>query len=193
MPHCLHPAIADDSQALQNRRELGRDRPLTRRTKLSAGPVQKRQVLVELHAWQGCSCQKHCEFVTNVVSVVQERGLSCRTRRGRVSRSESQSRVLRPKRKVLVLLALTDVAVSDCDFRPAKRMSGTRSTRFRTPSVHGQAVKRIATGRTPALILAVENSRAVVDVVVGGRGLVAVDRGVHESRTLRRPWRRSCR
>ena len=38
MPHCLHPAIADDSQALQNRRELGRDRPLTRRTKLSAGP-----------------------------------------------------------------------------------------------------------------------------------------------------------
>ena len=41
LPHCLDPAVTDDTQSLQNGRELSRDRPLTRRPKLSTGPIEK--------------------------------------------------------------------------------------------------------------------------------------------------------
>ena len=79
--------------------KLGTRSPPTRRTNRAAGPVQKRQVL-STHACQGCSCQKYCEFVTDVVSAVQHHGLSCSTGRRRVSRSGPQSRGLRSTRKV---------------------------------------------------------------------------------------------
>ena len=48
LPDRLDPTVADDFQSLENRRKVGRDRPSTRRTKLSTGPVEQRQVLVEL-------------------------------------------------------------------------------------------------------------------------------------------------
>src|ERR1700722_13420923 len=41
LPHCLDPGVANDPQSLQNWRKLGWDRPLTRRPKLSTGPIEK--------------------------------------------------------------------------------------------------------------------------------------------------------